>query len=79
MLSSYIYRLVDSPLPLTDYLSSVTVKPNGEGSEVIWTVTFRRKNAADTTPEEESDQAAIGLLSGVYRGGLDNLKMMLDK
>jgi len=76
---SYIYRLVDSPLPLTDYLAKVTVKPNGEGSEVIWSVTFRRKNAADNVPDEESDQAAIGLLSSVYRGGLDNLKQMLDK
>lgn len=76
---AYIYRLVDSPLPLTDYLSTVTVKPRGEGSEVIWSVTFRRKNAADVTPEDQSDQAAMELLSGVYRGGLDNLKMMLDK
>ncbi len=74
----FIYRLVDSPLPLTDYLSSVTVKSRGEGSEVIWTATFRRKNVSASTPKEENDQAAIALLSGVYRAGLDNLKKMLD-
>lgn len=76
---SYIYRLVDSPLPLTDYLSIITVKQRGEGSEVIWATTFRRKNVFDTAPEEENDQAAIQLLSGVYRGGLDNLKVMLEQ
>jgi mxaD protein len=45
---------------------------------VAWSGTFRRKNAADNPPEAESDAGVIKLVTGVYRGGLDNLKKMLD-
>jgi hypothetical protein len=75
----FIYRLVESPLPLTDYLSSVTVRPKGAGSEVIWTVTFKRKNAASNPAANESDAGAADLLAGVYRAGLDNLKTICEK
>ncbi len=74
------YRIVESPLPITDYASKVTVKPgHGEGmSEVVWSGTFKRKNAADNPPEAESDAGALKLVKGVYRGGLDNLKKMAE-
>jgi Polyketide cyclase / dehydrase and lipid transport len=74
----FTYRLVESPLPVTDYLSSVSVKPRGAGSEVIWTVTFKRKNASDSPAANESDAGGMDLLGGVYRAGLDNLKKMLE-
>jgi hypothetical protein len=47
-------------------------------TKVIWSGTFKRKNAADNPPEAESDAGAIKLVQGVYRGGLDNLKKMLE-
>ena len=74
----FTYRLVDSPLPVTDYLSSVSVKPRGAGSEVIWTVTFKRKNANATPAANESDAGGMDLLAGVYRAGLMNLKKAME-
>jgi mxaD protein len=76
---SYRYQIVQSPLPITDYVSKITVRSEGGGmTKVIWSGTFKRKNAADNPPEAESDAGAIKLVQGVYRGGLDNLKKMLE-
>jgi len=75
---SYHYRIVESPLPITDYESRIAVHPLTNGMTVVaWSGTFKRKNAADNPPEAESDAGVIKLVSGVYRGGLDNLKKML--
>jgi mxaD protein len=75
---SYRYRIIESPLPLRDYVSHISVKPaaNG-GSTVTWSGTFKRKSASDTPPEAENDDAAVKLITGVYEGGLANLKKML--
>jgi mxaD protein len=76
---TYRYQIVESPLPITDYVSRVTVRSEGGGmTKVIWSGTFKRKNPADNPPEAESDAGAIKLVKGVYRGGLDNLKKMLE-
>src|SRR5262249_54043023 len=76
---SYRYRIVESPLPLRDYASRISVKPGAKGgSHVTWSGSFKRKSTSDTPPEAESDEAAIKLVSGVYEGGLANLKKMLQ-
>ncbi|HUL18375.1 MAG TPA: SRPBCC family protein [Steroidobacteraceae bacterium] len=76
---SYRYKIVESPLPITDYVSKVTVRSAGGGmTKVIWSGTFKRKNPADNPPEAESDAGVTKLVTGVYRGGLDNLKKMLE-
>jgi mxaD protein len=76
---SYHYRIIESPLPITDYASVISVRPgHGDGmTEVIWTGTFKRKNTSDNPPDAESDAGVTKLVKGVYRGGLDNLKKML--
>jgi uncharacterized protein YndB with AHSA1/START domain len=75
---SYRYRIVDSPLPITNYVSHLSVKPTSNGgSRVTWSATFKRKNPADNPPDAESDAGAVKLVSGVYDGGLGNLKQML--
>ncbi|MGH8137734.1 MAG: SRPBCC family protein [Steroidobacteraceae bacterium] len=72
---SYRYRIVESPLPIRDYASRLSVKPGPNGtSRVTWSGTFKRKNASDNPPEAESDAGAIKLVTGVYEGGLENLK-----
>jgi mxaD protein len=73
---SYRYRIIESPLPITDYSSKISVKPGKKDgtTEVIWSGTFKRKNASDNPPDAESDAGALKLVKGVYRGGLDNLK-----
>jgi mxaD protein len=75
---SYRYRIIESPLPLQNYESWLSVKPGKHGgSRVTWTGTFKRKNPADNPPAAESDAAAIKLITGVYQSGLDNLKKLL--
>jgi mxaD protein len=76
---SYRYRITQSPLPLADYSSTITVKPGKAGmTEVTWSGSWKRKNTSDNPPENESDAGTIKLVKGVYRGGLDNLKKMLE-
>lgn len=76
---SYHYRIVESPLPITDYESRIAVHPLTNGMTVVaWSGTFKRKNTSDNPPEAESDAGVIKLVKGVYRGGLDNLKKMLE-
>jgi mxaD protein len=74
---TYRYKIIESPLPITDYVSKITVRSEGGGmTKVIWSGSFKRKNPADNPPEAESDAGATKLVTGVYRGGLDNLKKM---
>ncbi len=62
------YRIVESPLPVKDYVSTLSVKPEGQGSRVIWQSHFTALTA------ESLDEAKIrGIVSGIYRAGLDEL------
>ncbi len=74
------YNIIESPLPLDHYLSTITVKPNGSGgSTVTWIGTFVRKNPRDNLPEAESDAGAVKFITGAYAGGLQNLKQVMEK
>jgi mxaD protein len=76
---SYKYKIIESPLPLEDYVATVSVKGGKDGTTVVtWEGHFKRKNPADNPPEAESDAGAIKLIEGVYDGGLNNLKTMLE-
>lgn len=76
---SFKYKIVDSPLPIDKYSSVLVVKAAGKGkSTVVWNGDFKRKNAADNPPEGESDAGVLKLIHGAYRGGLDNLKKVVE-
>jgi len=76
---SYKYTITDeSALPIHGYKSTITVKAKGGGSIVTWSGWFKRKNTSDSPPEAESDAGVIKFITGVYRGGLDNLKKMVE-
>src|SRR3982074_945327 len=76
---SYRYTIPESPLPFTGYVATISVRPGPAGmTRVTWSGSCRRKNGADNPPEAESDAGVTKLLKGVYRGGLDNLKKMLE-
>lgn len=76
---TYQYRIIESPLPLQDYVATVSVKKGNEGMTVVtWVGHFKRKNPADNPPEAESDAGAVNLIKGVYQSGLANLKKMLE-
>jgi mxaD protein len=75
---SFRYRIIESPLPITSYVSHISVKPGANGgSHITWSGSFKRKNTADNPPDAESDAGAIKLITGVYEGGLNNAKKML--
>lgn len=77
---SYHYMIVESPLPIAHYSATISVRPGKAGvSKVIWSGSFKRKNTSENPPEGESDAGTIKLVKGVYRGGLDNLKKMLEQ
>jgi len=76
---SFRYRIVESPLPVAHYMATISVRASKDGmTRVTWSGNFKRKNTADNPPESENDEAAVKLIKGVYRGGLDNLKKMLE-
>jgi len=73
------YNIIESPLPIDRYLSTMSVKPNGHGgSIVIWIGQFSRKNPRTNPPEAESDAAVVAFISGAYQAGLQNLKKMME-
>jgi len=63
---TYQYRIIESPAPVADYVSTVQVKETPAGSTVVWSSHFNVKAGT-------SEADAKKLISGVYRAGLDNL------
>jgi len=76
---TYQYRIIESPLPLQNYVATFTVKPGKEGTTVVtWSAKFTRKNPSDNPPEAENDEAAVKLITGVFQAGLVNLKTQTE-
>ncbi len=76
---TYQYKIIESPLPLKNYVATFVVKPGKEGTSVVtWSGKFTRKNAADNPPEAETDDAAVKLITGVFQSGLANLKKVAE-
>ena len=67
---SYTYRNMDSPLPVTDYVSTIQVKGSKSGSVVMWRSHFKAKEGTE-------DAEALKTMRGIYTAGLDNLKAKL--
>jgi hypothetical protein len=64
---TYQYRIIESPLPITDYVSTLEVKGGYHGgSTVVWSSHFGVKAGASNDEMKKT-------IAGVYRAGLDNL------
>ena len=63
---SLAYTIVEAPLPVTDYRSTLSVAAEGEGSKLTWSGTF--KPAAGVEPAKATE-----IIGGIYQGGIDNL------
>jgi len=59
---SYGYEIVESPLPVNNYRSIISVVGAGGGSVVVWSSTF----------DALADNAA-GVVAGIYEAGLGTL------
>lgn len=76
---TFKYSILEGVLPVSDYTSTITVKAAGKDkTEVTWSGAFKRKNTGDSPAANENDKTATDTMAGVYQGGLDNLKKMLD-
>jgi hypothetical protein len=62
---SYSYSIVSGPLPVSDYHSTLSVLPDGKGSEVNWRSTYQAKGT--------SDEKAQQLIDGIYRDSAKSL------
>jgi uncharacterized protein YndB with AHSA1/START domain len=64
---SYTYRITDSPLPVTDYVSTLQVKATKSGSVVTWSSHFKAKEG---TPDAD----ALKTMRDIYTAGLYSLR-----
>ncbi|GBU19977.1 MULTISPECIES: SRPBCC family protein [Methylobacterium] len=62
---SYSYTILESPLPVSDYTSTLMVAPNGSGATVNWSGSFNPKGVPDTVAKD--------VISGIYTAGLKGL------
>lgn len=62
---TYSYAIVESPLPVENYKSTIMVAKDGEGSKVSWTGTFKAKGA--------DDAKAQSVIDGIYEAGLKGI------
>jgi mxaD protein len=63
---SYSYRIDDSPLPVADYIATMTVLDGDRGGSVVdWRADFQAVGV--------SDDEAETIISGIFRAGLDAL------
>jgi len=65
----YSYSIINSPLPVANYVSTLSVTDLGHGkTKVEWSSEFKPSGAA------EAD--AVKVIQGIYQAGFDNLKKM---
>lgn len=69
---SYEYAILESPLPITDYDSTLIVQTDGaDKCTVSWYSSFKSNGKAD-------DKTATDAVAGIYAAGLDNLKKLAE-
>ena len=61
---SYTYAILESPLPVANYESTIRMSRSG-GTVIVWTGTFDAKGAPDAK--------AVAVIEGIYQAGLDSL------
>lgn len=67
---SFSYAIIEGPLPIADYASTMAVTENGDGATITWSSSFSSNGV--------SDEEALELMTGVYRAGLDELQSQLS-
>jgi len=76
---TFEYEIVEGVLPVSNYVSTLTVGEAKDGkSLVIWKGNFKRKDLSDKPAAGQGDEDAVKAITGVYKGGLDNLKKISE-
>jgi len=69
---TYSYAFISSPLPVTNYKSTIKVTDKGNGSSIVhWSGSY--------TPDQGKEKAASEALNGVYEAGLASIKAKFTK
>jgi hypothetical protein len=63
---SMSYRIVEGPLPVRNYRSTLRVEPSGDGSKILWSAMF-------DAPSDVGEGLLAGVRKVVLRKGLDAL------
>ena len=66
------YGLISSPLPVQDYISTISVTPQGKGTRIRWVGTF---NPQKGIPDDD----ATSWVSDIYEDGLKALSKSLEE
>ena len=69
----FSYKIVESPLPVDQYRSTMTVTSKGNGSVLTWLGNYITKAGSGKT-----DADSQGLIDGAYQAGIDNVKKMAE-
>ena len=62
---SYTYSIVEGPLPVANYMSTISVAKDGAGSMITWSGKYDAKGASDADAKKTID--------GIYQAGIDGL------
>ncbi len=65
-------------LPVTTYESWITLKEDGDETEIEWKGKFYRGDPNNNPPPELSDEAGIEAVTGIYKSGLEALKKKVE-
>ncbi len=69
---SYTYKIVESPLPIANYVSTISVSSAADGkSTVTWSSSFDAKGV--------ENKKAVDTIAGIYDAGLNNLDKHFNK
>jgi mxaD protein len=74
------YTYVDGAVMASDYFPVVTVKDGGDGTSIVeWSAHFKRLAYwVDPPPAGQDDQSLIDRYNGLYKSGLENLKLVVE-
>jgi len=77
----FSYRAKDGgALPVSNYSSTLNVKAADGGTAVVeWRGAFYRAYPNNDPPPDKNDEAAVKAITGVYQGGLANLKKIMEQ
>ncbi len=67
---TYSYSIVDSPLPVANYRSTIKVSGEGDDCTIEWTGEFEPIGA---------ENEAADAIRGIYQAGFDNLNKMFNR
>lgn len=67
---AYSYGMKETPMPVTDFASSIQVSKAAKGSVIVWTSHFKAKEGSDA-------EEAKKMVEGFHKAGLDSLMAKL--